>query len=45
MAWHFEALACVGHLSALHLEDRKVLVEVVADIQIPTIRREADRLW
>src|SRR3954468_9053010 len=40
-----EALAGVGDSGPVHLEYGKILVGVVADIQIASIRRERDGLW
>src|SRR4051794_12610132 len=37
-------LAGVGDLGAVHLEDRDVLVEIVADIEVLAVRGERDRL-
>src|SRR4051812_1087364 len=44
MTRNFEAFAGVRYLSTLHLKDRKVLIDIVADIEIPAVWGEADRL-
>src|SRR5262249_22027150 len=44
MASHLEALAGVGDLGPVDLEDRKVLVEIISHQQIAAVRREHRRL-
>src|SRR5262249_24554581 len=44
MASHLEALAGVGDLGPVDLEDRKVLVEIISHQQITAVRREHRRL-
>ena len=40
MARHLETLAGIGDLRTVNLEDGNVLVEIIADQQILSVRRE-----
>ena len=42
MARHLETLAGIGDLRTVNLEDGNVLVEIIADQQILSVRREAE---
>src|SRR5450755_4963830 len=44
MAWDLEALAGVGDSGAVDLQDRKILVEVIAGQDVFAIRREYNGL-
>jgi hypothetical protein len=44
MARDLEALPRIDDLRAIDPKDREVLVEVVADVEVTPVRREADRL-
>jgi hypothetical protein len=43
MTWHLEPLAGVRDVGAVHLQDREILIGVVTDVYIASVRGEGDR--